>query len=59
MLEEMMLSPAEFDDFLEEAPTHVMIRRLIEEALAEAQPGVDEICEEDFDPETFCAIGTR
>lgn len=47
-----------YDDFFDEAPTIVLIRRLIDEAIAEAE--VDAALEEeDFEPTTFRAIGAR
>lgn len=45
------------DDFFDEMPTIVMIKRLIEEAIAEAKP--DEEPLEELDPSEFRAIGTR
>ena len=47
----------EDDDFFDEMPTIVLIRRLIEDAIAEAQPDEEPTCE--LDPAEFCAIGTR
>jgi hypothetical protein len=61
-----MLNPMnendDYDDFFDEAPTVVLIRRLIEEAIADSEAGVDDVleCDEDeLDPTQFCAIGTR
>jgi len=50
----------EYDDFFDEAPTIVMIRRLLDDAIRDAEAGVDELVEsEDLDSEAFVAIGTR
>ena len=49
----------DYDDFFDEMPTIVMIKRLIEDAIAEAQSDVDDLIEEELDPSDFKAIGTR
>jgi hypothetical protein len=55
----MPTSTIEYDDFLDELPTAVLVKRLIDEVLAETEPEeVDEVTEE-LDPAAFCAIGTR
>ncbi len=46
------------DDFFDEMPTIVMIKRLIEDAI-EAEGEVDDLLEDELDPSEFRAIGTR
>ncbi len=51
----------DYDDFFDEAPTVVLIRRLIDQAIADAQVETDGILEaddEELDPAMFVAIGT-
>jgi len=55
----MMPTTTDDDDFFDELPTAVMIRRLIDEAIAEAQGELDEQLEDELDPAEFVAIGTR
>ena len=45
------------DDFFDEMPTIVMIKRLIDDAIAEAESEDDVLLE--LDPSEFRAIGTR
>jgi len=48
------------DDFFDELPTAVMVKRLIDQAIAEAQLESEELLEEEaLDPAEFVAIGTR
>lgn len=55
-----MPTETDHDDFFDEMPTAVMIRQLIDEAIAETAIGVDdEIEAEALDPSEFRAIGTR
>ena len=55
----MPTSTIEYDDFFDELPTAVLVKRLIDEVLAETEPEeVDEVTEE-LDPAAFRAIGTR
>jgi hypothetical protein len=49
----------DYDDFFDELPTAVMIKRLIDEAIAEARGELDEQLEDELDPAEFVAIGTR
>ena len=55
----MPTSTIEYDDFLEELPTAVMVKRLIDETLAEIEPEEPEEVTEELDPSEFRAIGTR
>jgi hypothetical protein len=55
----MPTSTIEYDDFLEELPTAVMVERLIDETLAEIEPEETEEVTEELDPSEFCAVGTR
>jgi hypothetical protein len=47
------------DDFFDEMPTAVMLKHLIDEALAETEDDSDELETQELDPSEFRAIGTR
>ena len=53
-----MPNETDHDDFFDEMPTAVMIKLLIDEALAETECD-DAIDTEALDPSEFRAIGTR
>ncbi|MBA3503400.1 MAG: hypothetical protein M4D80_16420 [Myxococcota bacterium] len=55
----MPTSTIDYDDFLDELPTAVMVKRLIDEVLAEMPEEPCEEVTEELDPSEFRAIGTR
>ena len=48
----------EDDDFLDELPTAVLVKRLIDDVLAETAESEEEETTEELDPSEFRAIGT-
>ena len=55
----MPTSTIDYDDFLDEVPTAVMVKHLIDEALTELEPEEPEEVTAELDPSEFRAIGTR